>query len=557
MTNAIGGGQRGTAYLGTKANQPGNWYFRNRPPTQYDVQNYTEGDWWMDESATGINRVWMLVSTEGDATSRGPLAQWVQFSGSNLQFLQGNTGGQVGPDGNGVINVIGDGTTIAIAGNPGTNTLTTSVTQNFAATYTTDDANFAVPVAYNLNVFGGTGITTSSSGDTVTISATGGTGTVTGLEGDNLDIATPTAGVIAVAGGFNITTAATAGPNTLAISVSGTTNHAVQVGNSTGSLTSVPNGTTGQVLTAQTGADPIWTTISVPGGGGALVFIESQTASGVAELNFTTGITSTYNNYLVILTNIQPTVAGKDFIVQLSTNGGASYITTGYKTSTATTNGIIMLEANGGNPSVTSFINGPTYILNATSGAHYVASSDTTMTISDPAIPNIFVDGGAGFYTTPNIVVNAFKFLFQDASNFSGTVSLYGYSESSGGSGSNSDILGNSSISLNLTTSPTFIGFYGGIDSTVGSASIVMPRSGTFSKWYINVAANTNTSTSDFALNVNGVDTALAISVGAGATGVFSDLTNTVSVSAGDLVCVSSTQATVGTARGSQTILFT
>ncbi len=501
------------AYVGDNAYQPPEFVTNSRAPTTYDSKNFELGTLWLNRGIDlsippTSSDVWMLVSLIANQ------ATWINFgpgSGS-VMTLTGNSGGAVGPDNVGNINVVGDGVSIDIVGNPGTNTLTASTTGLVALEYDTDDGNFAIAVN----------------------------------------------GILDVAGGLNISTASNPVPgNLIAISVSGTTNHAVQVGNSTGSLTSIPNGTTGQVLTAQTGADPIWTTISVPGGGGALVFIESQTASGVAELNFTTGITSTYNNYLVILTNIQPTVAGKDFIVQLSTNGRASYITTGYKTSTATTNGIIMLEANGGNPSVTSFINGPTYILNATSGAHYVASSDSTMTISDPAIPNIFVDGGAGFYTTPNIVVNAFKFLFQDASNFSGTVSLYGYSESSGGSGSNSDILGNSSISLNLTTSPTFIGFYGGIDATVGSASIVMPRSGTFSKWYINVATNTNTSTSDFALNVNGVDTALAISVGAGATGVFSDLTNTVSVSAGDLVCVSSTQATVRTARGSQTILFT
>ncbi len=40
-----------------------------------------------------------------------------------VTFLTGNTGGPVGPDGGGNINVLGAGA-IAVAGNPGTNTLT-------------------------------------------------------------------------------------------------------------------------------------------------------------------------------------------------------------------------------------------------------------------------------------------------------------------------------------------------------------------------------------------------------------------------------------------------
>lgn len=40
-----------------------------------------------------------------------------------ITFLEGNTGGAVGPDGSGIIHVIGSGT-ISVSGNAGTNTLT-------------------------------------------------------------------------------------------------------------------------------------------------------------------------------------------------------------------------------------------------------------------------------------------------------------------------------------------------------------------------------------------------------------------------------------------------
>ena len=53
---------------------------------------------------------------------------FVTFTGSGAtETLTGNSGGAVGPSA-GNINVVGDATTITIAGNPGTHTLTASVT---------------------------------------------------------------------------------------------------------------------------------------------------------------------------------------------------------------------------------------------------------------------------------------------------------------------------------------------------------------------------------------------------------------------------------------------
>jgi hypothetical protein len=46
-------------------------------------------------------------------------------SAGEILFLQGNTGGQVGPNGSSTVNIVGSGT-ISVTGNPGTNTLTIS-----------------------------------------------------------------------------------------------------------------------------------------------------------------------------------------------------------------------------------------------------------------------------------------------------------------------------------------------------------------------------------------------------------------------------------------------
>lgn len=84
--------------------------------------------------------------------------------GGAVNTLKGNSGGFVGPDGGGNINVIGDGTTIDVVGTPGTNTLTISALGNVSIMFTADDANIATPVGGNLNVFGSTNINTQAPG---------------------------------------------------------------------------------------------------------------------------------------------------------------------------------------------------------------------------------------------------------------------------------------------------------------------------------------------------------------------------------------------------------
>ncbi len=50
MSNRLGGKQ-GTAYTGTNADSPPNVWYRDRPPTQYDWQNYSLMDLWWYGSA--------------------------------------------------------------------------------------------------------------------------------------------------------------------------------------------------------------------------------------------------------------------------------------------------------------------------------------------------------------------------------------------------------------------------------------------------------------------------------------------------------------------------
>ena len=61
------------------------------------------------------------------------------------------------------------------------------------------------------------------------------------------------------------------------------------------------------------------------GFGGNMIFISSQTASASASISFTTGIDSTYKEYVFYFVNMHPATDAVDFQFNLSTDGGANY----------------------------------------------------------------------------------------------------------------------------------------------------------------------------------------------------------------------------------------
>ena len=62
-----------------------------------------------------------------------------------------------------------------------------------------------------------------------------------------------------------------------------------------------------------------------PSSVGDLVFISKQTASSSASISFTSGIDSTYKEYVFFFKNIHPQTDGQQFRFQTSTDGGSSY----------------------------------------------------------------------------------------------------------------------------------------------------------------------------------------------------------------------------------------
>jgi len=59
--------------------------------------------------------------------------------------------------------------------------------------------------------------------------------------------------------------------------------------------------------------------------GGNMVLLSTQTASASASISFTSGIDSTYKEYMFVCNNIQPATDNVQFHFQTSTDGGSNY----------------------------------------------------------------------------------------------------------------------------------------------------------------------------------------------------------------------------------------
>ena len=180
--------------------------------------------------------------------------------------------------------------------------------------------------------------------------------------------------------------------------------------------------------------------------GGSMVVLSTQTASGSANLSFTSGIDSTYKEYIFKFINIHPASASK-FQFNVSIDGGSNYNVTktttsfgayhteaddstslSYKTAhdLAQGTGYQILSVNGQvgadadncfsgtlqlfNPSSTTFVK------------HFISSSNHID--GGPTSLNAFVAG----YANTTSAVNAVNFQMASGNIDSGVIKLYGIS---------------------------------------------------------------------------------------------------------------------------------
>ena len=175
------------------------------------------------------------------------------------------------------------------------------------------------------------------------------------------------------------------------------------------------------------------------GGGGSFTLVEQHTASSSAALNFTTCISSTYDNYEIDVVNLV-TSTGSNMEVQVSTNGGSTYDTGnnydwlsqyGVPAGTAieTANGVAAMFWQSYTPTLAS---GASF--NASLRLYNPASTTLVRQMGGQIVYQDNSNGIANFqwtgiYTPTGTAVNAFRLLPSAGNLTSGTVRCYGISK--------------------------------------------------------------------------------------------------------------------------------
>ena len=179
---------------------------------------------------------------------------------------------------------------------------------------------------------------------------------------------------------------------------------------------------------------------------GKMTLISSQTASGSASIEFTSGIDSTYPIYQFEFINMHPATDSVDFQFNLSTDGGSNYNVTktttffrsfnfeddssrdlNYQTNEdlAQSTAFQSLADRIGNDADAS-CSGTLHLFNPSSTTfvkHFIATGNRMF--SSPVTANDFI---AGYGNTVSSV-NAVKFVMSSGNIDSGTIKLYGIGE--------------------------------------------------------------------------------------------------------------------------------
>ena len=190
--------------------------------------------------------------------------------------------------------------------------------------------------------------------------------------------------------------------------------------------------------------------------GGTLTLLSTQTASASASISFTTGLDSTYDEYIFKFINIHPATDAAEFQFNMSTDSGSNYNVT--KTSThfqayhtesdastslgydtggdlAQSTDFQKLTSSNGNGGDDN-LSGTLQIFNPSSTTyvkHFISNINHTYRVGAPLSLNAFV---AGYFNTTS-AINAIRFRFVEAvgsgvgnGNVNGIIKLYGVKKS-------------------------------------------------------------------------------------------------------------------------------
>ena len=182
--------------------------------------------------------------------------------------------------------------------------------------------------------------------------------------------------------------------------------------------------------------------------GGGLNLISTQTASGSSSLSFTSGIDSTYKEYLFKFINIHPS-ANSDFAFNMSIDGGSNYNATktttffnayhyedGSASALAYQTGDDLAQGTGyqvlmafGDLGINAddSLSGYLHLFDPSSTTFVKHFTATTVSVNNEAAPYINNDFIAGYANTTS-AVNAVDFKMISGNIDSGVIKLYGIS---------------------------------------------------------------------------------------------------------------------------------
>lgn len=165
-------------------------------------------------------------------------------------------------------------------------------------------------------------------------------------------------------------------------------------------------------------------------GAGSFVLIQTQPAAAVTALNFTTGIMATYNNYLIIGSNVTSAsvTINSVCVLQLSTDGGGTYDSTNYTIfATGPAAGLYLTTSPSGEDWTSAVAAFSTSLTNLTSGSGTILSISSFYSSGLANTGGIIASDGGTKFTVANQTINAVRIVMNDGATFSGTFSLYGY----------------------------------------------------------------------------------------------------------------------------------
>jgi hypothetical protein len=197
--------------------------------------------------------------------------------------------------------------------------------------------------------------------------------------------------------------------------------------------------TNGQFLQYTTGSTPkpCYTAASGGSGSGSFVLVEEHTASNSAALQFTTGITSTYDEYVLVIQELVPQNSGDNLLLQVSSNGGSTYDTganyswnrlsfnssqTGSAGSSSASSIILQVNASSGTG---NSVSGTIHLTNPL-GTSLNKAFYGQMQAIDSTGPNLLGNMVAALYMVSANAVNAFQLVFSTGNVASGIARLYG-----------------------------------------------------------------------------------------------------------------------------------